>query len=326
MSRSIFGSRRSVSNAAVFLAAFSMYVGTGVALAAPETSWYPSRYGADDTIGAANNLSPDLVRSAANLVKTGKVYSLAVAVDPATPARSYRKASVSIVQPGAAGGKAIGPNKFTTLDDVVFMAQGLGTHIDGLGHAGIDFRYYNGKKAEEFVWPGGVTAYSVHSIPPIVTRGVLLDMARLRGVAAMGVGDAITVEDILTACERQGVTIKRGDVVLFHTGWDKAAKQGPPRTNIDEPGLGLEASRFLANLGVVAVGVDNDAIEVIPSEDSSLVLPVHQEMLAKYGVYLLEHVVTEELANDEAWEFMFVAAAPRIVGTVQGPLHPVAIR
>jgi len=288
--------------------------------------WYPSAYGAADTIGAANNLSPEVVRRSAALVKTGKVYSLAVAVDPASAPRSYRRSAVTIVQPGAAGGKAIGSNEFTTLDDALYMWQGLGTHLDGLGHAGIGFQYYNGKLAEDFVRPGGVTAYSIHSIPPMVTRGVLLDIASLRGAAAMDVGDSITVADIHEACSHQGVSIGRGDIVLLHTGWLDAKSKGPPRPNIDEPGIGIEAARYLADLGVVAIGVDNDAVEVIPSENSGTVLPVHQEMLAKRGVYLLENVVTRELAQDKAWEFMFLLAVPRVVGTVQGPAHPVAIR
>ncbi len=291
-----------------------------------KSDWYPSKFGPDDTIGAANFINEKTVRDAAKLVDRGKIYSLAVAVDPATPPRSYRRASVTVVQVGFGDGKPFGPNQFTANDDAVYLWQGLGTQIDGFAHAGINFRYYNGVPAAEFVRPGGVTKFSVHNIPPLVARGVVLDFAGARGVEALKEGDAINVAEIREASKRQGVVLRKGDVVLLHTGWMDATKAMGPRMNINEPGLGLEGARYLAELGVIAIGADSDAVEVVPSEDRSLVMPVHQEMLAKNGVYLLENIVTRELVNDKAWEFLFVLAAPRVVGAVQGNVHPVAIR
>ncbi|MEZ5563010.1 MAG: cyclase family protein [Gammaproteobacteria bacterium] len=291
-----------------------------------KSDWYPSRFGPEDTIGAANFITEKTVREAAKLVDRGKIYSLAVSVDPATPPRSHRKASVTVVQAGFGDGRPFGPNQFTANDDAVYLWQGLGTQIDGFAHAGINFRYYNGVPASEFVRAGGVTKFSVHDIPPLVARGVVLDLAGARGVKALNEGEAINVAEIREASKRQGVALRKGDVVLLHTGWMDATKAMGPRMNINEPGLGLEGARYLAELGVIAIGSDNDAVEVLPSEDRSLVMPVHQEMLARNGVYLLENIVTRELVNDKAWEFLFVLAAPRVVGTVQGNVHPVAIR
>lgn len=292
---------------------------------APNDSWYPSKYGAADTIGAANNMSAQIVRQAASYVKSGKVYSLAIPVDPAVAPRTHRGFRVTIVQPGTAGGKAIGPNAFTFNDDAVYLWQGLGTQLDGFGHAGIDFKYYNGVKVDDFVRPGGVTKFSIHEVPPIVTRGVVLDIAGFRGTAAMAAGEAINEADIEGASRRQKVTLRKGDVVLLHTGWMDAKDAKGPRMNIDEPGLGLGGARHLAALGVVAVGSDNDAVEVLPSEDKTLVMPVHQELLTRSGVYMLENIVTRELVRDQAWEFLFVLAAPRLIGTVQANVHPIAI-
>lgn len=289
-------------------------------------AWYPSKFGADDTIGAANYITEDTVRLAAQLVKRGKVYSLAVPVDPATPPRSHRRASVTIIQVGFGDGKAFGPNAFTANDDAVYLWQGLGTQIDGFAHAGIDFRYYNGIHASEFVRAGGVTKFSIHDIPPIVARGIVLDVAGSRGVSAMQEGQAINADEIQEIAKRQKTVIRKGDVVLLHTGWMDAKRGMGPRLNINEPGLGMEGARYLAEQGVVAIGSDNDAVEVVPSEDSRLAMPVHQEMLARNGVYLLENVVTSGLVEDKAWEFLFVMAAPRIVGAVQANVHPVAIR
>lgn len=292
-------------------------------------AWYPSAFGANDTLGAANHLSADAVLAAARTIRTGRVYSLAVVVDTSAPSRSYRTARVVVVQPGGSGGNAVGPNQATFNDDAVFMWQGLGTQIDGLGHAGIDYRYYNGAKADEFVQPGGLRRFSIHEVPPLVTRGIVLDIAGYLGVASMNVGQAINVAEIEGAARRQQVTLRKGDVVLLHTGWmdGKATlvkPGGPP--SIDEPGLGVEGARYLAKLGVVAVGADNDAVEVIPAEQPGHAMAVHQELLARSGVYLLENVVTRELVRDKAWDFLFVLAASRISGTVQANVHPVAIR
>lgn len=294
-----------------------------------EAPWYPSVYGAEDSIGAANNLSEDGTLAAAKLVTAGKVYSLAVPLDPNATPRSHRVYRVTVTQPGNQSGKPIGPNKFTVNDDSIYMWQGLGTQIDGFAHASIDFRFYNGASADEFVRPGGVTRFSVHAIPPLVTRGVLLDMAGLRNVDSLEVGDAINHGDIEAALKRQSLRLKKGDVVLLHTGWmdGKASriKPGAP-PSIDEPGLGIEGAAYLSSLGVVAIGADNDALEVVPAENPKLAMPVHQELLVRNDVYILENIVTRDLARDRVWEFLFVLAAPRLMGTVQGNAHPVAIK
>ena len=93
-----------------------------------------------------------------------------------------------------------------------------------------------------------------------------------------------------------------------------------------EPGLGVDGARYLAGLGVVAVGSDSWALEVLPSEDPQLAFPVHPELLAKNGVYILENMDTRELAKDGVHEFMFVLGQPRFVGSVQAVINPVGIR
>lgn len=295
------------------------------AMAAEPQSWYPSRYGADDTLGAVNNLSADKVLQAARLVKTGKTYALGVPTGPDSPAYPPRKYSITVLQLDDGTGQPIGSNRAVGNDDLLFTWMGIGSQLDGLGHMGIEHRYYNGLHASEFITPSGLTRYSTHEIPPIVTRGVLLDMAKHLGRDVLEPGTVFNRAEIEAAAEAQGVTIERGDVVLFHTGWLNVADADPERFMTGEPGLGLDGARHLAGLGVVAIGADSWAVEVIPHEDPEMLFPVHPELLAKNGVYILENMDTRALAADGVYEFLFVLGQPRFVGSVQAIINPVAI-
>lgn len=308
----------------------------GFLLTAPhafsDDTWYPSKYGANDTIGAANNMSPKLVVKAAKLVKTGKTYSLGVVTDKNTPSFGPRSFNMTIVQPSAVGGISqvgggvTGDTKMVFNDDILHTWLGIGTQIDGLGHVGIDYKYYNGKSVHDFVDTEGLKAYGTETIPPIVSRGIVLDIAGYKGVDMMSEGDAINVDEIKGAAKRQGVKIKKGDVVLLHTGWLSISSTDPERFISGEPGLGMEGSRYLADKGVVAIGSDSWALEVIPFEEGEGVFGVHQELLAKHGVYILENVQSKELVEDKAWEFLFVLGQPKFAGAVQMVINPIAIR
>jgi hypothetical protein len=303
----------------------------GLALAAGasnagEADWYPSRYGAGDTLGAVNLLSSQKVLEAARLVTTGKTYALGVPTGADSPAYPPRRFAMTILQPGDGTGIPMGSNRATGNDDMMVTWLGIGSQIDGLGHMGIEHRYYNGLHAADFVAPDGLTKLGTHALPPIVTRGVLLNMARYMNQEILPEGTPINGDQIRAAAQAQGVTIGEGDVVLLHTGWLNVADRDPNRFMTGEPGLGVDGARYLAGLGVVAVGADNWALEVIPHEDSAQVFPVHPELLAKHGVYILENMDTRELAADGVSEFLFVLGQPRFVGAVQVVINPVAIR
>jgi kynurenine formamidase len=291
-----------------------------------DESWYPSKYGAKDTLGAINNLSAEKVKKSASLVRTGKTYPLGVPTGPDTPAYPPRWYHMTVLQLGAGDGATLGSNKAVGNDDMLTTFMGIGSQIDGLGHMGVEHTYYNGTKAAEFVGPAGLTKFSTHELPPIVTRGVLLDMTKELGMDPLPAGTAFNRKEIDSASKRAGVTIEKGDVVLFHTGWLATAASDPERFIATQPGLGLEGARYLAGKGVVAIGADSAALEVIPAEDPSMAFPVHPELLAKNGVYILEVMNTAELAADGATEFLFVLGQPRFVGSVQAIINPVAIR
>jgi kynurenine formamidase len=291
-----------------------------------DADWYPSRYGAEDTLGAINNLSAEGVRKAAKLVREGKVYALGVETGPESPAYAPRQYAMTILQLDSGTGEPLGVNKATGNDDLMYLWMGIGSQIDGLGHMGINHVYYNGNRAEDFVAPTGLTKLSTDKLPPIVSRGVLLDMARHMGKDILPAGTAFNSAEIKAAAKAQRVRIRKGDVVLFHTGWLNVADTDQAKFMAGEPGLGVDGARYLAAQGVVAVGSDSWAVEVLPSEDPTQAFPVHPELLAKNGVYILENMDTRALAADGATEFLFVLGQPRFVGAVQAVINPVAIR
>ncbi len=289
-------------------------------------SWYPSKYGADDTLGAINNLSPELVVKAAKLVTTGKTYALGVETGPTSPAYPPRSYSMTVLQLSDGTGTPIGTNRATGNDDLLNFWMGIGSQIDGLGHMGIDHMYYNGNHASAFVRPTGLEKLSVHLLPPIVSRGVLLDMTAYFGEDMLPAGKAFNSKEIKAAANAQGINIEAGDVVLFHTGWLNLSDTDPVRFMSGQPGLGVDGAKYLAQQGVVAVGADTWALEVLPAEIEGEQFPVHPELLAKNGVYILENMDTRALAQDGVHEFLFVLGQPRFVGSVQAVINPVAIR
>lgn len=296
----------------------------GAALGADD--WYPSRYGAEDTIGAANNLSPEATRAAAGLVTTGKVYALGVVTGRKTPAYAPRWFNIVITQSNDGTGPIIASNQVTANDDVLITYLGMGTQLDGLGHLGIAHRYYNGLRAQDFVTPDGLKKLGTHDIPPIATRGVLLDMTKQMGADPVKPGTAFNKAEIDAAAAAAGVTLAKGDVVLFHTGHMKLETSDPGNYIAAHPGLGKEGADYLAGIGVVAIGADSPAVEVIPFEKEDEPFVVHQTLLAKHGVYILENINTAALAADGATTFLFVLGQPRFEGAVQMVVNPIAIR
>ena len=291
-----------------------------------EDNWYPSKYGADDTLGAMNELSEKKTKLAAQLVKTGKTYALGVETGPTSPAYPPRSYSMTILQLDDGMGTPLGSNKATGNDDLMHIWMGIGSQIDGLGHMGVNHQYYNGHMASDFVTPSGLTKLSIDRLPPVATRGVLLDIAKLMKTDILPAGTAFNKAEIDAAAKAAGITIEAGDVVLFHTGWLNVMDRDPEAFMASAPGLGLEGARYLASLGVVAVGADTWALEVLPSENATMLFPVHPELLAKNGIYILENMDTRALAADNANEFLFVLGTPRFVGAVQAVINPVAIR
>src|SRR3954451_9773613 len=297
----------------------------GTAGTASAQDWTKSKWGPNDEIGAANYMTPELVVKAASLVKTGKTYALGIPVDSKTPAYPPRSFKITVVQPGQAGIPGLGPSKTTYNDDIIEGWVGIGSQIDGLGHIGVEHVYYNGNKLLDFTDPTGLKKLGIEKVPPIVTRGVLLDMAAYYNTDVVKEGTAFNVKEIEEVAKKQGVEIRQGDVVIFHTGWTSLIGKDDKRYGAGEPGVGVEGAKYLVSKGVVAVGSDTWAVEALPSESKD-VFPVHQFFLPMSGTYILENMNTDQLAADKGYEFLFVLGVPKITGAVQGIINPVAIR
>jgi kynurenine formamidase len=287
-------------------------------------SWYPSRFGAADEIGAANLITPERVLKAAALIKTGRTYPLAVPVSKDLPAFRHRSFKLYNIQPGEQAGKTTGPNQFTFNDELAVAWTGVGTQLNGIGHIGINHVYYNGNHATDFVTVEGVKKLGVEKVPPLVARGVVLDMTVHFGVDIVPGGTTITVADIEATLARQGVQIEAGDVVLFNTGWLELIGKDDKQFLEVEPGIDIEAAKWLAERDIVAFGGDTWASEVYPNPTGEE-FPVNQFMLAQRGIYNLELIDTRALLRDGIFEFLFVLGQPLYVGSTQVNINPVAI-
>jgi kynurenine formamidase len=302
--------------AAVFLAATS----SPVVAQHSGADWYPSKYGPKDEIGAANLITPEVTLEAVKLVTTGKSYPLAVVMDKHMPVFRHRSFNLYTVQAGP-----LGPNKLTFIDELVNAWTGVGTQMNGPGHVGIGGVYYNGHDASNILTMEGVTKLGLEKVPPIVTRGVVLDMTEHFGQRTIAAGTEFTVADIKAVLAKEGITLRKGDVVLFNTGWLELIGKDDEKFLSAAPGIGVAAAEWLAAQGIVAFGGDTWCSELYPAKDGK-VFPVNQLLLAKHGIYNLELTDTRMLIRDRVYEFLFVLGQPLYKGTTQVNVNPVAIR
>jgi kynurenine formamidase len=287
----------------------------------------PSKWGADDEIGNANLITPESVLAASGLIRTGKTYALGIAIDSDTPAYGSRKMSLQVVQPGQQQGRNVMPNA-TFNDDIFHGWFGIGSQLDGLGHmGGPEGIYYNCNDARDFAHLDGLTKLGTHQVPPIVARGIVLDMAAHKGVPYLKAGEYFTVEDVKAVETKQGTPIMEGDVVLFHTGWTDAMLKSDPKAWLaGEPGQSEEVAHYLAGKNVIAVGADTWGVDVSPAPDPARTAQGHVILLKENGIYLLETMNTGPLVRDDAYEFLFVLGQAKVRGAVQMIINPVAIR
>jgi kynurenine formamidase len=290
--------------------------------------WWPSRHGADDQTGAGNELTAERTLRALRLPREGRVVELGhiLGADAAgaTASRIFHQVvlahgALERLLPGAPG------RRESYLEEAVTQTYHMGTHVDGLGHLGIEGRFYNGVHYEEFFDASGLTRLGVENLRPWVCRGVLLDIASLEGTERLSGGFAITDAHLERACARDGVEIDAGDAVLLHTGWGGLWTSDQGAYNTEEPGLGIAGARWLTDRRVSVVGADNWALEVIPHEDEQAPFVVHQHLLAETGTYILENLRTEELRETGASEFLFVMSPPKTRGSTGAMAAPLAV-
>jgi kynurenine formamidase len=251
------------------------------------------------------------------------VYQLGRAYEASMPLFGTRHFSLRIPQTYG----PLGSNRTMYHDEIVSAEIGqVGTQFDGLGHIGVGDLFYNGNDRADFSRGDGLLKLGVENVGALATRGVLVDVAALKGVALLEGGYEITLADLRGALERQRTEIRPGDVVLVHTGWGSLWLTDNAKFGASAPGIGLDAAQYLVEREVVLVGSDTWSMEVVPNPNAELQFPVHQLLIPRNGIYIFENLVTEELARDAAYEFAFFFAPLKLKGASGSPGNPLAIR
>jgi kynurenine formamidase len=295
--------------------------------------WWPSPYGPDDQIGRLNEINPLKVVQAARLVQRGRSYDLSHILDehaPAFPGRSFRQHLTTTAhllnrrRPDA-GPQGWGENNVNWIVEVVSATSQMGTHLDALNHLQVGDYFYNGHTLAEIAEAWGTNKLGIETVPQIITRGVLVDVARLHDTARLERGYVISVADMTAALARQNVQVERGDAVLFHTGWGDFWGNDHEAYLSGEPGPGMELAQWLVEQGVALSGCDTWSYGPVPPEDPVRPFVVPQTLNVRYGLFIVENLSTGALARDQVYEFMFILTHAKVRGATGVWVSPVAV-
>lgn len=212
-------------------------------------------------------------------------------------------------------------------NEMMLLGGHTGTHVDALCHVSHRGHLHGGADAFEAQRGGRFKTHGVEEIPLTFCRGVLLDIAALRGVDCLAPGTAITADDLVAAARRQGVEVEAGDAVLIRSGWP--THWGDPATFLGQqhgaPGPDESAAEWMIDRRVRITGAETIAYECIPPGRGHALLPVHRMLLVDAGIHIIEVLDLSRLAADEVWEFLFVLTPLKVVGATGVPVRPVAV-
>jgi kynurenine formamidase len=297
--------------------------------------WWPSKWGKDDEAGASNHITPAKVLDAAKWIKDGKIYKIGRVYEAAMPLFGARVFALRI--PGGPTGGPFGDNKLVYHDEFLATEIGqTGTQFDGLGHIGIqmgkdgdksEMRFYNGHTAQDISDAYGLKKLGIEKLKPIFTRAHLIDMVALKG-GMMDAGQEIMAADIKAALAKQNIPesdIKPGDAIMFHTGWGSLWMKNNDRFNSGEPGIGLDAAKWIIEKDLALTGADTWAVEVVPNPDKSLAFVVHAELQTKNGIHNHENLIFDELIADKKYQFVYSFTPSPIKGATGSNGCPIAI-
>ncbi|MGR9086502.1 MAG: cyclase family protein [Gammaproteobacteria bacterium] len=307
-------------------------------LAAAQTAetmkpWWPSRYGRDDQIGTLNEIKAQQVIQAVRLVKTGTVVDLGRILDdrtPKFPGRYWHQTADATAVFGNqrrsdGSGKGWGKNRLNWITEIQAGTFQVGTQLDSIGHIQIGDRFYNGSTTAEVVESWGLNRYGIETVPPIVTRGILIDVAGYKGVARLEQGYEITLADVKGALARENIDVRSGDAVLFHTGWGELYGRDNAQFLAGEPGPGLEVVEWLYQRRIAVTGADTWSYGPFPGKDPERPFLVPQTMYVRMGLFGLENLATEELALRRVYEFLFVLTHGKTRGSTAAVVAPAAV-
>ncbi len=281
----------------------------------------PAKWGADDERGSGNHMGSASVLRAASLIRSGEVVELGHELHGSIPLGNrhfdlYPKPTAMNPQSNQRGSN----------EELVVTELGqVGTQFDGFSHQTIGDTLYNCIRVSETLTRSGFTRLGIENVGMLMTRGVLLDIARLKGVDILPDDYEITTEDLQQALALAELTLEPGDAVIINTGWGQLWENDVERFLGRAPGISVAAAEWLATQDPMLVGADNQPVEIQPNPDSSVSLPVHQIMLVVNGIHLLERMKLDELAAREVYEFAFVMQPLKIRGATGSTVVPAAI-
>ena len=283
----------------------------------------PSRWGAGDERGSANLMSPEVVLRAARLIRTGEVIEMGYPLFAGMPFYGDRIYSQQLKRTNwPPGSNTRGSN-----EEIVTTELGqVGTQIDAFGHQSIGNSLYNCFKLDENATRTGFSRLGIEKAGALITRGLLIDVAALRGVEMLGDRYEITAQDLQDALTRQNLTLQTGDAILINTGFGRLWGQDNARYFRTQPGLGIGAAEWLAGQNPMIVGSDTCCVEVNPNPDPNLSSPVHQILLVANGIYLIESLKVDELVEKRIHEFAFIVEPLKLRGATGSSVAPVAVR
>ena len=280
----------------------------------------PTRWGVGDERGAANHMGTETVLRATQLIRQGEIIELGHVLSSSMPLAdrhfdSFMKPTT--MNPGR--------NRRGSNEELIVAEMGqVGTQFDGFGHQTIDGGLYNCFDQSEVMTRSGFTRLGVQNVGMLMTRGILLDIAALKGVAVLPERYEITAEDLSAALSVLALSIEPGDAVLIHTGWGTHWTD-PERFSAGGPGIGVAAAEWLVERDPMLVGADNFPVEVAPNPDPELSLPVHQIMLVINGIHLVERMKLDELVASGVREFAFAVQPLKLEGATGSTVAPVAL-
>ena len=295
--------------------------------------WWPSRYGAGDEAGALNEITPGKVLEAIGLVRRGLVYDLAHVLHqdiPAFPGRTFRQYlttnyhHINRRRPDA-GPAGLGLNSVNWIVEQVTATQQMGTHMDGLNHLQAGDRTYNGFRLADIVADHGTNRLGIDTLPQVVTRGLLLDVAAARGGDRLPAGELITVADAEAALAATGHDVRPGDAVFFHTGHGGLWGTDNEQYAAGEPGPGLALAGWLADHRVALTGCDTWSFGPYPAESPDAPFAVPQLLNVRHCVVVVENLRLADAARDRLGEFLLVISHAKLRGATGAWVAPLAI-
>jgi kynurenine formamidase len=289
----------------------------------PDAERCPSKWGKDDQRGSGNHMKPETVLKAARLIRTGEVFELGRVLREGMPVPAGRRFEIMTKRTRNDPGR----NRRGSNEELIVAEMGqVGTQFDTFSHQMIGSSMYNCFTIDATASRTGFNRLGVEQVGALITRGVLIDVAAVRGVPVLAETYEITPQDLQAALAAQKLTLQPGDAVLIHTGWGTLWEKDAARYQRSSPGLGVAAAEWLATQNPMLVGADNTAVEISPNPDKDLAGPGHQIFLVVHGIHLLENLRLDELAAGKVHEFALVVQPLKIQGGTGSTVAPVAIR